>query len=153
MTPIIGDLIESTVGNVVNRLTDRFLPKSMSEAEKAEYQLKMKEAVAEETKLATADMQSARQLASDEAKGAPGWTKILTVTHRPAWSFVVLGLFVWIVIAPYIGVGVTALKDGTMSALQLPPFVKEIMKTVIMFYFGGRTVEKALTVIKDMKFK
>ena len=41
----------------------------------------------EEYKTAIADVQTARELAGKESEGAPGWTKVLTVTHRPVWSF------------------------------------------------------------------
>ena len=138
MTPIIGDLIQSTVGKVVGKLADHYLPASMSEQEKAEFQMKAREIAVEEANAMTADIKDARILAAKESEGAPGWTKILTVTHRPVWSFLILGLFAWTILAPYFGYPNVPLTDVH----------KDIMQTVIIFYFGGRSIEKAMTVMK-----
>ncbi|MBI5588466.1 MAG: hypothetical protein HY889_08905 [Deltaproteobacteria bacterium] len=132
-TPLFGDLIESTVGKIVDKITDKYLPPSMSEKEKAEHKLEARKLALDEYKTAIADVQGARELAGKESEGAPGWTKVLTVTHRPVWSFVMLGIFVWTVLAPYIG----------FPGIPLTQIHKEIMQTVIIFYFGGRSVEKA----------
>jgi len=138
MTPIIGDLIESTVGKVVGKLTDRYLPASMSEAEKAEFQVKAAELAIEEGRAATADIQNARALAMTEGEGAPGWANILKVTHRPLWSFIMLFIFSWTILAPYLG----------YPQIPLTEVHKSIMQTVIIFYFGGRSVEKSIAMIK-----
>ena len=87
VTPVIGDLISSTVGKVVGKLADHYLPSTMGEAEKESFKQRARELAIEESKAATADIQSARELAGKESEGAPGWTKVLTVTHRPVWSF------------------------------------------------------------------
>lgn len=136
-TPIIGDIIESTVGKVAGRLADRYLPASMGEQERTEFRLKARELAVEESKAAIADVNAARSLAGRESDGAPGWTRVLTVTHRPAWSFLMLGIFLWTVVAPYAGFPVIPLSE----------LHKEIMQTVIIFYFGGRSVEKAAAVV------
>ena len=60
MTPIIGDLINSTVGKVVGKLVDKFLPASMSEQEKAAVQIEMMKMAVIETEAAVKDMESAR---------------------------------------------------------------------------------------------
>lgn len=132
-TPFIGDLIESTVGKVVDRITDKYLPPSMSEKEKTELKLEAQRLAIDEYKTALSDVQGARALAGKESEGAPGWTKVLTVTHRPVWSFVMLGIFVWTVLARYIG----------FPGIPLTEIHKEVMQTVIIFYFGGRSIEKA----------
>jgi len=137
VTPIIGDIIESTVGKVAGRLADRYLPASMGEQEREEFRLKARELAVEESKNAIADVNAARSLAGKEADGAPGWTRVLTVTHRPAWSFLMLGIFLWTIVAPYADFPVIPLSD----------IHKDIMQTVIVFYFGGRSVEKAATVV------
>ncbi len=138
MTPLIGDLIESTVGKVVGKLTDHYLPPSMSQIEKTEFQLKARELAVEEGKSAIADMQSARTLAIKEAEGAPAWANVLKVTHRPLWSFVMLAIFSWTILAPYLG----------YPQIPLTEVHKSIMQTVIIFYFGGRSVEKSIAMIK-----
>jgi hypothetical protein len=132
-TPFIGDLIESTVGKVVDRITDKYLPPSMSEKEKTELKLEAQRLAIDEYRTALSDVQGARALAGKESEGAPGWAKVLTVTHRPVWSFCMLGVFVWTVLAQYIG----------FPGIPLTEIHKEVMQTVIIFYFGGRSIEKA----------
>ncbi|MEE9614862.1 MAG: hypothetical protein V3W31_07955 [Thermodesulfobacteriota bacterium] len=137
MTPIVGDLIKNTVGKVVGKLVDHYLPESMSEEEKAKFRMEADRLALEEYKATIADVQGARELAMKEAEGTPGWTRILTVTHRPIWSFLVLGIFTWTILAPYIG----------YPQIPLSEVHKDVMMTVIIFYFGGRSVEKAAGVV------
>jgi len=136
MTPIIGDAIEglfkNTLGNVVGGLVDKYLPSSMSEADKAAARQAEISLAMEQYRVAIADVQGARALAAKESDAAPAWTKALTVTHRPVWSFVMLGIFGWTVVAPYFSFPIIPLTD----------IHKEIMQTVIIFYFGGRSIEK-----------
>ena len=138
MTPVVGDIIESTVGKVVDRLMGKYLPSSMGEKEREEMKLEARRLATEEYKTAIADVQGARELASREAEGSPGWTKALAATHRPAWSFLTLAIFAWTVAAPYAGFGVIPLTE----------IHKDIMQTVIVFYFGGRSIEKAIGYMK-----
>lgn len=137
MTPVIGDLISSTVGKVVGKLADHYFPSTMSEEEKENFKLEARRLSIEEYKTAIADVQGARELAGKESEGAPAWTRVLTVTHRPVWSFLILAIFGWTVIAPYLGFPVIALTE----------IHKDIMQTVIIFYFGGRSIEKAAGVV------
>ncbi|MFQ5466349.1 MAG: hypothetical protein ACE5EI_10510 [Thermodesulfobacteriota bacterium] len=138
MTPVIGDIIESSIGKVVDRLVGRFLPEAMSEAEREKAILEARKIGMEEAKLVTADVDSARKLAAKESEGAPAWTKVLTVTHRPLWSFIMLGIFAWTVLAPYLG----------FAVIPLTEIHRDVMQTVIVFYFGGRSIEKAVSVVK-----
>lgn len=131
-TPFIGDIIESTVGKVVDRITEKYLPASMSEKDRTEMGIEARRLAMEEYKASVADLQGARDLASKESEEAPGWTRVLTVTHRPVWSFVMLLVFVWTVLAPYVG----------FAGVPLTEVHKEVMQTVIVFYFGGRSIEK-----------
>lgn len=141
-TPIVGDAIEgvlkNTIGKVFGGLVDKYLPASMTEEKKAEFRIEAERLALEEYKARVADAQGARELAAKESDGAPGWTKVLTVTHRPLWSFAVLGIFGWTVIAPYF----------RFPIIPLTGVHKEIIQTVIIFYFGGRSIEK----IADMKW-
>lgn len=138
-TPIIGDIIQNTVGKVVDRLSEKFLPSSLSENERAQLRLEAIRLATEESRVAVADMQGARELAARDSDGAPSWTRVLSVTHRPAWSFLTLGVFAWTVVAPYAGFPQVALGEVH----------KDIMQTVIIFYFGGRTLEKAAGVMRQ----
>lgn len=137
MTPIIGDLIQSTVGRVVDRLADKYMTVPADEGRKANFRLEAERLALEEYKASMADVQAARELAGKEGDGAPAWTKALTVTHRPLWSFVMLFIFIWTMLAPYF----------RFPAIPVSDIHKEIMQTVIIFYFGGRSVEKAVKTI------
>ncbi len=119
------------------KVADKYLPSSMSEKEKFDARLEVRKLAIEEYKTAIADVQGARELAGKESDGAPGWTRVLTVTHRPAWSFAMLGIFGWTVIAPYFG----------WPVIPLTEIHKDILQTVIIFYFGGRSVEKTARII------
>ncbi|HHL40885.1 MAG TPA: hypothetical protein ENJ37_10300 [Deltaproteobacteria bacterium] len=131
-TPIIGDLIQSTVGKVVGGLVDKYLPKSLSEEAKERLKLEAGRLAMEEYRAALSERASARELARADVGGAPPWTRALAALHRPLWSLLTLAIFCWTVLAPYLGYQVLDLSD----------IHKEIMQTVIVFYFGGRTVEK-----------
>jgi hypothetical protein len=69
-------------------------------------------------------------------KALPG-KRPSVVTHRPVWSFVMLVIFCWTILAPYFN----------YPLIELSTVHKDIMQTVIIFYFGGRTVEKAAGVV------
>lgn len=139
MTPVVSDVLEVTVGKVVDRLTDRYLPSAMGEKEREELKIEARRLALGEFEVAVADVRDARSLAGVEAGGAPAWTRVLTVTHRPAWSFLTLGIFAWTVLAPYLGYPHIPLTDTH----------KAVMQTVIIFYFGGRSVEKALSHMRE----
>jgi hypothetical protein len=49
-----------------------------------------------------------------------------------------LGIFAWTILAPYVGYPQTPLGE----------IHKDIMPTVIILYFGGRSVEKAAGVVR-----
>lgn len=119
------------------KVADRYLPSSMSEKEKFDARLEVQKLAMEEYRAAIADVQGARELAGKESDGAPGWTRVLTVTHRPMWSFAMLSIFGWTIVAPYAG----------FPQIPLSEIHKDIMQTVIIFYFGGRSVEKTARII------
>lgn len=137
-TPVIGDLLKNTVGKVVEKIADKYFPPSMGEEERARFRLEAERLALDEYRAYAADMADARSLASKEADGAPPWTRVLTVTHRPVWSFLMLFIFGWTVLAPYMG-----FPQFTLTEVH-----KEIMQTVIIFYFGGRSVEKTAGILK-----
>lgn len=137
-TPVISDILDSTVGKVVDRLTDRLLPSQLGEKEREELRNEARRIASDELKAASEDSKSARALAEAEAwPQAPYWTRVLTVTHRPAWSYAALSLFVWTVLAPYLGS-----EEFALSQVH-----SEIMQTVIIFYFGGRSLEKTAEIV------
>lgn len=133
----LGEMVTGTVGKVIGALTDKYLPASMTEKEKADFRMEAAKLAQAEADRAIADVRGARELAMKESEGAPGWTKILTVTHRPIWALVVLAIFTWTILAPYLG----------YPNIPLSEVHKDVMMTVIVFYFGGRSVEKTAKMI------
>ena len=75
MTPLVGDLIESTVGKVVGALVDKYLPKSMGEAEKANFVQEAQRLSVATYKAESKDIQSARAMQSAILVDAPRWIK------------------------------------------------------------------------------
>ena len=80
MTPIIGDLIESTVGKVVDKALT-YLPSTMTEAEKEAIKLKAKEFAVEESKLA---VEAAKVDAADKASARDREVEVLK-TEGASW--------------------------------------------------------------------
>src|SRR3990167_9175849 len=66
--PLIGDLLNSTVGKVVGKLVDKYLPASMSEKEKVEMELEMQKLIIEEEKNLQSQMETINQTMREEAK-------------------------------------------------------------------------------------
>jgi hypothetical protein len=84
------------------------------------------------------DRINARALAQAELLRGNAFTNVLAAVHRPLWSLVTLGLFVANVIGPVLG----------WPEFRLGEIERDIMRTVIIFYFGGRTVEKSVQLIR-----
>lgn len=68
MTPIIGDLITNTVGKVVGKLADKYLPSSMSESEKEQFKLEAAKLAVEEMKVQNSTIESINATMREEAK-------------------------------------------------------------------------------------
>lgn len=84
MTPIIGDLIESTAGKAVGRLLDRFLPKTMTAAERAEVDLASREIVKEEVQAEQKAIEAVNKTIQIESASENWWTS----GWRPYWGFI-----------------------------------------------------------------
>ena len=95
--PLIGDLLNSTVGKVVNKLADHFLPESASEKEKEEFKLKAQEIVLQEQKVLQEQMETINATMREEAKSE----------HFLQWAWrPIIGLtFALVIINNYILVG------------------------------------------------
>ena len=132
--PCIGPLF-SVVDSVVKRL----LPaEKMSEADQAkltqELQLELMKADWSAVEKEYADRADARALAKADMEHGNAFTSLLAASVRPIW-----GLSSLVVVAyPYLA-----------GALEWPSVTiddntKTIIQTVIVFYFGGRTLERVL---------
>ncbi len=87
------------------------------------------------------DRANARALAIKDADKGNVYTTLLAAIHRPLWSIVTLVLFSWTVIAPSLGFPEVILQDVH----------KSIMQSIIVFYFGGRSVEKIFKTLATKK--
>lgn len=132
MIPIIGDLIQSTVGNVVNKLTEHYLPASMSEKEKAEFIQKANELVIEEMKNASAQMDSVNQTMREEAKSEHfiqyAWRPIVGLT----FSSVIINNYI---LLPY-------LVDYGLKPIDLPSALWNSILVILGVAAGTRGIEK-----------
>jgi hypothetical protein len=87
------------------------------------------------------DRADARALAAAEAARGNAFTMALSATVRPIW-----GLASLVVVAyPYLAGGLG------WPAVMIDDNTKQIIQTVIMFYFGGKTVEKVLPLFRAGK--
>ena len=84
MTPIIGDLINITVGNVVGVLMAKYLPSSMSESEKAQFKRDAERLMIPELEASKSIIDSVNATMQAEAK-SEGWG---TRNWRPYWGFI-----------------------------------------------------------------
>lgn len=133
-------LIAGPLTEIIKGVLNRVLPEKMSETDRAKLEAEMARAMMERdwssVEAELRDRASARELAaSDVARGNP-LTNVLAATVRPSWGFGTLALFSYSLVGPTVGLPTVPLDDNART----------IMQTVIFFYFGGRTVEKALGV-------
>jgi hypothetical protein len=137
MTVSAGDIIQSTVGKVADRLANKFLPSSVSDEDKLKLRLEAEMLALKEYKRAIADAKDYHEITCEDSSAAPRWTRALTATHRPMWSLLTLGIFTGTIFAPYVGYPQVFLSD----------IHKEIIQTVVIFYFAGRSIEKVAAVV------
>lgn len=72
------------------------------------------------------DRDSARKLAAQDAQAAPAWASAAAAFVRPAWGFGSLVLY----------------SAHVLGGYAISPLAANACELVIMFYFGGRTIEK-----------
>lgn len=132
MTPLVGDLIESTVGKVVGGLVDKYLPKSMGEAEKEEFKQNATRLMQEDFKMVAKDIQSARAMQMSILVDAPRWIKAASAVVIPYGGLMAITVFFFNILAPYLGhtkVPLSANEAFTING-------------IIMFFFGYRLTQK-----------
>ncbi|HEA70993.1 MAG TPA: hypothetical protein ENH98_03600 [archaeon] len=84
------------------------------------------------------DRASARALAKEELKNGTAFTAFLAAFHRPLWSIVCLVIYTWTMISP----------SFNFPDIEFTGLHKDVMMTVVIFYFGGRSIEKVFAVMK-----
>lgn len=122
MTPIIGDFIESTLrntaGKVVGRIMDKFLPPTMTEAERAQATLEAQEMVLREVEAERATIASVNETIQAEAKSSNWWTS----GWRPYWGFISGTAFLFVCILVCI-LAYKAVLGGVPEAMAMIPQV------------------------------
>lgn len=83
------------------------------------------------------DRASARLLDQKAIEKGNAFTTALSALHRPIWSLGCFAIFAWTIISPQFG----------LPSIDLNEMHKGIMQSVIMFYFGGRSIEKVASII------
>ena len=138
----------SSVSDLVSGVIKRIWPEKANEIDK----LKLEQATTEFLKTQEgqeslnefADRASARALAEADVSKGNWFTNVLAATVRPVFGYVCMAAFV----------GPLALRMGSLVVGHpLPDVVlndieKEIVLSVIYFFFGGRTVEKGIALWK-----
>ncbi len=132
MTPIIGDLIQSTVGNVVTKLADRYLPASMTEKEKEEFRLKAVELAIEEYKATMAASAGINATMREEAKSE----HFLQWSWRPLIGYTFAGVIInnYILIPYFFSLG--------LKPIDVPDGIWSAMLVVLGVAAGTRGLEK-----------
>lgn len=129
----------SSVADLLNGVLKRVLPEKMSESEKAQLQqqvtLELMKADWSSVNAEFQDRASARQLAEKDVDRGNWVSNFLAATVRPIWGYASLVVVAY----PYLA--------GALHwpAVTIDENTKSIIQTVIMFYFGGRTIEKVIT--------
>lgn len=130
MTPIIGDLITNTVGKVVGKLVDKYLPASMSEEDKAKFKLEAERLAIEEIKV-TADAERVymedRKSAREREIAVKDKTPAILAGVSFTGFFSILGLMMFVEIPP------TA-KDPLLIMLGA---LGAIVTGITQYYYGS----------------
>lgn len=79
-----------------------------------------------ELQQALSDIAGARSLAAQDIAGGNNITRFMSATVRP--------------VAGYLAI--VAVAHSAITGVDLTPLVKDVVETIIEFYFGGRAIEK-----------
>lgn len=132
MIPIISDLLESTVGKVVGKLVDKYLPPSMSEKEKADIQIEMQKLIMEENKNLQAQLETVNATMREEAKSE----HLLQWAWRPVVGLTFAAVIInnYILIPYFINYG--------LQSIDIPQGIWSAMLVVLGVAAGTRGIEK-----------
>jgi hypothetical protein len=141
----------ASVSDLVSGVLKRLWPEKMSEFDAAKFKQEMALALMQDQGQQVvqefADRASARALAAADVEKGNWFTNVLSATVRPVFGYVCMGAF----LAP-LGLRLIALaRGGEVPVFELSMIEKEIVLTVIYFFFGGRTVEKGIALWKGAK--
>ncbi len=128
----VEGIIQNVAGKVADRLADKLPLSSVSDEDRLKLRLEAELLASSEYKAVMARVKDAHELTAKEGCVATPFAGVLSAIHRPIWSFLVLGVFIWMVFAPYVG----------YSEVPISPIHKDIIQTVLIMYFAGRSIEK-----------
>jgi hypothetical protein len=129
MNPLlVGPIIE-----IVKSTLNRVLPaEKASEIDQAQLELETIKLLGEQdwqqVEASYADRANARLLAEKDIASGNALTGILAATVRPAWGYGALALVAY----------------SVLTQVPINPAFQSIVETILMFYFGGRTIEKVV---------
>lgn len=117
MIPIVGDILQNTVGKVIGGVVNKYLPASMSEKEKADMELEIQKLLIEEEKTLQAQIESVNSTMREEAKSEHflqwSWRPIIGLT----FASVIINNYI---LLPYFinyGLKSIDIPDGIWSAM------------------------------------
>lgn len=139
MIPIISDLLQNTVGKVVGKLTDHFLPASMNEEDKAKFKLEAEKLLLEENKLFAEQLTKQMETVNTTMQKESESEHFLTYGWRPIVGFT----FAAILINNFILVGY--LKQYGVQSIDIPGEVWNAILVILgaaSAFRGWKSVEE-----------
>jgi hypothetical protein len=135
---VLAPLLIGPVADLIKNVLNKFAGDKMSEQEKAALTMEAQKMVFEQdwTPLAKEfeDRANARALAAADVSRGNWVSNLLAASVRPAYGYWSLGILSVLVMGKTVN-----LIEPTPEIMDL---VKDVVKTVIFFFFGGRTIEK-----------
>lgn len=136
MTPIVGDLIQSGVGAVVD-VVKSYFPPDMTPEEKARLERDLTQALAAHQ--ITQERERTQRHGADMASDS--W---LSKNIRPL--VLVYLMIAWTVFSAL------SIAGGMVDAIYVG-MLKEMLMAAFGFYFAGRSVEKITAILKERKVR
>lgn len=132
MPQIILSMLSSILPDVIKRV----LPaEKVSESEQANLQAQLTLAIMnadwQQIEAEFADRSSARTLAAAEIAKGNAFTSFMAAVVRPLWGIGAFGL----------------VAHSVVMHVPIDPAVRDIIQTVLWFYFGGRVIEKVAPLV------
>lgn len=142
----------SSVSDLVNGVIKRIWGEKASELDKLKIEQATQEFLLTSQGQAAlnefADRASARALAAADVAKGNWFTNVLAATVRPVFGYVAMGAFI---LPLALRIAASLYTGKPPVPVELSGIEKEIVLTVIYFFFGGRTVEKGLAIWKGVK--
>lgn len=136
------------VSDLASGVVKRIWPEKMSELDAARMKQEITMALltqqGAEVMKEFDDRADARSLAAKDVEKGNWFTNVLAATVRPIFAFACMGAFLvpLVLRIAHLALGHTV-PEFTLNAIE-----KEVVLSVIYFYFGGRVVEKGMAVWK-----